>query len=346
MKKTRNLFVLIGQASDVSKVIADLQFKGTTFVGSKTSSTTPQEVFDNNKSIICTQNLSDLQYIHEAPIRIQVTSGSLPTLPDYIDITTDDIVSKFQDIATKYDCDIGDHKSNSSGLDKSAGITNCSYCKLFSNKSEQLIYKSANFYVVPTLGEFISGYLLIIPVKHVMSIAELDTAKREEFIDVLNDVKYILNLTYNSPSFLVWENGTGNSGIGKAKDSVVHSHVHIAPSMITPCIVQSFYGLTLKQICFSDLPKYNMHSYLLIRGDDDNTWFINDNPNVYIPRQFIRQLLAEEYSITPDDAWNWRTHPFRELMLQTTNEILTALKNNWHSLPDRIKTNTEQCLSD
>ncbi len=346
MKQTRNLFILTGAAPDVSKVIAELQFKGTTIIDNPISYGSALEVFNNNKSIICSSELAGIEKLHESPIYIEVTNNSNHAFSDFIDTNNGDIVTQFQNIADKHNCDIGDHKSNSSGLNGTSGTQYCTYCKSFASGKEKTIYKSANFYVIATLGEFIVGYLLIIPAKHIMSIAQLTSSEREEFFEVLNDVKYLLNLTYNTSYFLVWENGTGNSGTGKAKDSIVHAHVHIAPSMLTPETVQKDYGLYLKQICPENLPHYSKHSYLLIRGNDDNTWFINDNPNVYIPRQFIRQILAEEHHITPSEAWNWRTFPFRELMKKTQEDIFTALKNNWENIPDRIKTNTEKYVID
>ena len=81
----------------------------------------------------------------------------------------------------------------------------------------RIVYQSDNFFVIPTLGQFINGYLLIIPISHIMSNAELDSSLREEFLTVLDDITYILELTYHTSNFLVWENGTGNSGIGKVK---------------------------------------------------------------------------------------------------------------------------------
>lgn len=348
MKKSRYLFILNGDDADIAEVIPDLQFKGTTTINDLCSYSSALEVFENNKSIICSSKLNVLDQLDTARICIEVSNNSMHTLPNCIEIGKGNISKQFEDIANKYNCDIGDHKSNSSGLNGIPSKTDCAYCHLFSgskkHNSDRIVYKSKNFYVLPTLGEFIAGYLLIIPAKHVMSIAELSNTEREEFIMVLNDIKYLLNLTYNVTNFFVWENGTGNSGFGKAKDSIVHSHVHIAPSTLSAENVEKKYGLPLKQICFNDLSQYNMHSYLLVCGNDDNTWFINNNPNVYIPRQFIRQLLAEEYNISPPEAWNWRTHPYKEFMYLTSTNILTAVKENWYTLPNRIKENTVKYL--
>ena len=93
---------------------------------------------------------------------------------------------------------------------------------------------------MPSIGQFINGYLLIIPKAHVMSMAEFSKELIDEFNIVLEDVIAILKLTYNFSDILVWENGTGNSGKGKAKDSVVHCHVHVAPSLLLQIKLRKF----------------------------------------------------------------------------------------------------------
>ena len=197
---------------------------------------------------------------------------------------------------------------------------------------------------MPTIGQFILGYLLIIPYNHIMSNAELTQAEMQEFLQVLEDVEYILRLTYNKSNFLVWENGTGNSGKGKAKDSIVHAHTHVAPSVLTADKIEAYSKFPLKEISTKEISQYNKHSYLLIK-DVGNSWRINNNPDVYIPRQYIRQLLANEYNI-PGECWNWRTYPFSDIMMQTYHNISTALKDNWEYLPDRIKNATKNHLYD
>jgi len=192
------------------------------------------------------------------------------------------------------------------------------------------------------LGEFIPGYLLIIPYEHVMSNAELDLSTQKELLTVIEDLSYLLNLTYGHSNYLIWENGTGNSGIGKAKDSVVHAHTHIAPSSLTAEKIEALSGFNFKKISTEDLSKYNLYSYLLIQ-DTDNLWRISSNPAVYIPRQYIRQLLAEEYEI-PGEQWNWRKYPFKEQMMQSYYDMVDAIQKNWNSLPARIKVNTFEVI--
>ena len=347
MRKTRNLFILLGTAQNVAQVIHKLQFKGTTIMEDSISNSCIHEVYKNNKSIICTSEHAGFEKFHESPIYIEVVNNSKPIFQNYIDISKGDIIGQFQNIAIRHNCDIGDHKTNSSGLNGAPTSKDCAYCKILKNMEsipERRVYQSNNFFVIPTLGEFIKGYLLIVPINHIMSMAELNNSSIKEFKEVMQDIEYILNLTYSTTKFLVWENGTGNLGIGKAKDSIVHAHTHIAPSNLTINQIKNMSRFNFTKISLDNLNEYSNDSYLLIRDDNTQDWWINNNSKLYIPRQYIRQLLASEYNIQEEDAWNWRTHPFRELMEQTVNDIIYAVKSNWKKIPSRIKQNTENCI--
>lgn len=346
MKKTRNLFILTGSDKDTSLVLNDLRFKGMLAYpyGVKITDTFVQNAFKNNKSVACSKN--DYMGKLDTVIRINIaTHISFAVDKNQPTIWVDDgnIAIQFANLANALDCDIGDHKSNSSGLSGTPTVKDCAYCRYlagFPADNERTVYESENFFVLPTVGQFITGYLLVIPHEHVMSNAELDSQRLEEFKAVLQDVEYLLKLTYNASNVLVWENGSGNGGIGKAKDSIVHSHVHICPSQYTSDKIMEVSGFPFETITLDNLKNYKEYSYLLVRSPDHNVWKINNNPNLYIPRQYVRQLVAEEYGLS-GESWNWRTHHFSEKMYQTVEDIKAALQQNWNVLPERIKNNTK-----
>lgn len=344
MKRTRSLFVLTGNRQDVLKVLNNLEFKGLSVLQAKNvTEQNISDVFKNNKSVVCFGQIPksfETTAIYISVIRNRAVSCKHKY---YILMECGNFSAQFRHIANSCNCDIGDHKSNSSGLHGVPKIADCVYCKYINYESApRTVYSSPNFFVIPTVGEFITGYLLIIPYQHVMSLAEVDVALYNEFFSVLEDISFILKLTYRTSNILVWENGTGNGGLGKAKDSIVHAHVHIAPSSLNADIIQSVSGFDFSDILNSDIPKYGNHSYLLIKGKGRN-WKINDDANLYIPRQYVRQLLADEYGLS-GDLWNWRKYPFYEKIQQTRVDISRCLSQNWDDLPERIKKRTENYL--
>ena len=343
MKKTRNLFVLNGCEQDVHTVLEHIKFKGVTVLyDDHVTQETISEVFANNKSAVCMYCPTDFA---TTPIMINVVNDNLSTYAENcINVKHRDIANQFQNIADKHNCDIGDHKSNSSGLTNAPSTKSCVYCRFLHMENKlpenRIIYSSEHFFVMATVGEFITGYWLIIPYEHVMSNAELDFSPQQELLEVIEDMCYLLHLTYGHSNCLVWENGTGNSGRGKAKDSIVHAHTHLAPSNLTAEKIEELSGFHFEKISTKELSKYNLHSYLLIK-DTANTWRISSNPEVYIPRQYVRQLLADEHGI-PGEQWNWREYPFKELMMQTYNDTADAIRKNWVHLSDRIKERTKE----
>ena len=115
--------------------------------------------------------------------------------------------------------------------------------------------------------------------------------------------------------------------------------VHICPSSLNSDKIEILSGFPFETISISELSNYKEHSYLLIRSPEYSSWKINNNPELYIPRQYVRQLLAEEYNL-PDDSWNWRKYYFKKNMTKTVEDIRITLITNWNTLPERIKNNT------
>ena len=352
MNKTRNLFVLKSHSQAlISKVLKEVNFKGCiTF--SKDKEITEKDIkliYNLNRSIICDFISDDLAKDYNAFYIYVINKEEMiaSEFNNVIDVSKD-IVSQFQNIAIKNNCDIGDHISNSSGANEVPSIKDCVYCDFLMNYKENqqraIIYESDNFFSFTTLGQFIPGYLLLIPKEHIMSIAELDSNLMQEFKECLDDCCEILKLTFHCQNILVSENGTGNSGKGISKNSIVHAHVHLTCSNLDSEYIKSVSGFIMEEITLDDLNKYGNHSYLLLKNRTGNGWKINDVPGVYIPRQYIRQLLAEEAGLE-NDLWNWRTHPFHEQRHQATVEIQNALKENWNFLSNRIKQRTQEFVN-
>lgn len=348
MKKTRNLFLLVGSPADTLKALEVINFKGLITVPYWTPchSKEVEQIFKNNKSVVCSKD----DFVGTIP-KNAIIVNVVPTARSHVCSSrqtiylsdSESIANQFEKIAIDLNLDIGDHKSNSSGSSDGPTKKDCAYCQYLNgqvNANERTIYRSENFFVIPTLGQFITGYLLIIPNEHIMSNGELPIEHLDEFNLVLKDVEYIIKLAYpDAKGILVWENGSGSGGKGKAKDSLVHSHVHVAPSALTSHDIKLMSGFDFDEIDLHDLQFYKAHSYLLVKNPDNEKWIINNDPELYIPRQYVRQLIAEEYGI-PGDSWNWRTHPFEEKMHQTISEIILALEKNKDQLPERIRNRT------
>ena len=129
MKKTRNLFVLLGNKKDIQTTLDEIRFKGLTVLHSEhVSLESIYDVFKNNKSVVCKYSPPvdyDGSYI---PITIANSMDGYVSPIDCINLNLGNIAEQFQKIADSHNCDIGDHYSNSSGLNGVPSISDCSYC--------------------------------------------------------------------------------------------------------------------------------------------------------------------------------------------------------------------------
>jgi len=94
----------------------------------------------------------------------------------------------------------------------------CNYCCLA--EDENLLLETENFYVVPTIGGFVEGYLLLISKEHLGSLAEIKKSQIEEFENLKKKCKKILIKIYDGCIF--YEHG--RTGM-----SVNHAHMHAVP---------------------------------------------------------------------------------------------------------------------
>ncbi len=354
MKKSRKLFVLSGSERDVNIVIEELSCRYKALISANFCTENDIcAIFNINKSIVCAQeNFSILpnKFLKDAICIKIINNWSInknDLTQDFINIDAESIPCQFKMIADKYNCDLGDETEDVFALTGNKIIKNCNLCAPCSSSDNgkninRVIYMNDNFFVMPTLGGFLKGDLLIIPKRHVFSIASLPKDFRSDFLKVLSDTKYILNLTYKVSDFLIWENGSNMHSKNIAKDSITHANVHIVPtSKVTAKIIKEKYNVPLSPISFDQLTNYSNASYLLLKSDDG--WEICSDPRFYIPRQFVRQVLAERYNI-PGDQWNWRIHPLIDSLNRTTDQITSALKANWSKLPNHIRENCRMFL--
>ncbi|MNS98692.1 hypothetical protein D3C72_1330640 [compost metagenome] len=182
---------------------------------------------------------------------------------------------------------------------------------------------------------------MIVPKKHVMSYAELDEAEYEEFLRVLNDMKFILESVYKKEIFS-FECGSGRGGAGKHETSIVHAHFHLAPTDMPVLDQIHKSGLHPAFINPRDLSNYGEYPYMLYIDQQDN-WYISSDPDTYFPRQHPRQVLAE-YMELQKGEYNWRTNPLREKMDVIADEIYTFLRESYNTLPKWIQESVKKFI--
>ena len=346
MLRTQKMIVLTGQIEVVKKAAKTISgFKAVTLV-ERFNLDILKNVYKHNKNLVVVRPTYDMTLNKYRPIVINVISGK--TNVEKHQLGDENILEDFPKILNHCGVDAGDHichDSNSASYKKIK--EKCFICKVAKGcpeKPEHILYESDNYIVLPGLGAFFEGYVMIVPKKHVMSMAELAEESDElyeEFLRVLNDMRFILESIYHKKIF-VFECGSGKGGAGKHTTSIVHAHVHMAPSDIPVLKSVQKSGLHPGLIHPRSLKNYGEYPYMLYI-DQEDTWYIVSDPDTYFPRQHPRQILADHMGLE-EGKYNWRVYPYREKMDEIAEEIYSFLRKEYDNLPVWIQDSVKKYI--
>ncbi len=334
MKRTQRLIVILGDPSLINQVSAEIAAFHAVTVIKSLSSEILQTVFHYNKNAVFFASSYDMTWSIYTPIVIRLDNN---TDVGIAVLGIDNIISDFPKVLEPYDVDTGDHSSEDSTQIISYQSTDeCLLCNILRRQTtnvEHILYETESFYIVPGTGAFFPGYIMIVPKEHVMSFALLSPNKLEEFFSLLNDVRSILEGIYNLKVF-AFECGSGRTGTGKHKTSIVHAHFHLAPTNMPVLKEVHKSGLHPALINKQDLGIYSEYPYMLYVDQDDN-WYISSDPNAYYPRQHPRQVLANWMNCY--EYYNWRVYPYRERMDIIADEFRGFCHKNFDTLPKWVQ---------
>lgn len=291
------------------------------------------------------------------PIVIQITKNT--TDYERMLLSSQNILSDFPKMLKSKGIDCGDHTSNSTNANYIQPKSDCLFCKVLNKTAdnpEHILYESKSFFVIPGTGAFFDGYLMIIPKRHVMSFANLNPEELEEFFIVYNNISAILEDIYHKPIF-GFECGSGKTGAGKHKTSIVHCHFHMAPTDMPVLEEVQKSGLNPQLILKEELPLFSEDPYMLY-VDQRGNWFISCDKRDYYPRQHPRQVLAHwmvineksilekhletvisnkpkgeiEYLWNSEEFYNWRIYPLRNRLDIIATEFRSYCERNFAKL--------------
>lgn len=168
---------------------------------------------------------------------------------------------------------------------------------------DRVVHMSTSFVLLPPLGQFMEGGLLLLTRKHVKSMAHLEAGQVSELEDLMSEVTTKLRGAYGSnPVF--FEHGPGR-GRGKSTCCVDHAHLNIFPADVDlmPLLGQ-FPGHEIGSLNELASLRDNDDDYIFVQhGDGTRTvHFSEDFPSQFIRREITRQLGYPE-------RWHWRDYP-------------------------------------
>lgn len=164
----------------------------------------------------------------------------------------------------------------------------------------RVVRETENFVVLPTIGQIVEGYLLIVSKQHYLSFGHIPAQCFREFMNLKEETRQVLSEVYTSPIF--FEHGP----ISESKRGgccVEHAHLHGVPARIDLLdkLQTDFHWrsissmLALRQQIERGMP------YLFYESRD-RRMYVFDAP--LVPSQYLRQLVATRLGL--EERWDWR----------------------------------------
>lgn len=205
-------------------------------------------------------------------------------------------------------------------------MQHCDFCNEFSGGKEnsfadryqlpsRVVGSTANFSVIPTIGQIVEGYLLVIPVRHYTALADMPADLMSEVSELCRRVRRTLSQAYG-PS-LLFEHGIRGAHAGGC--GVEHAHLHVVPfapgndpieKLKTNHSFKTIGGISdLRQQVSPNSP------YLYYEQTNGQAWMCEIE---HIPSQYIRRLLATSIGV---ELWNWRECGREQRLLSSISRL-------------------------
>lgn len=197
-----------------------------------------------------------------------------------------------------------------------------------------ILYESPSFAVVSELGALKLGFLMIVPKRHILSVAQFSSELYREYRAVSEDIEKILIATFGTAPVAFFEHGSGPSGMTSHPKSIVHAHVHV------------LHGFAMQRIDLEriqarpleDITRAKTTHYFAYRDGSKGKLQCVYDDRVYVPRQYGRQIVARDLRLIPCQ-YNWRNNQFKENIEATLYLIWHMLASS--DLGKRINKRTE-----
>ncbi len=197
----------------------------------------------------------------------------------------------------------------------------CRLCQIAQTEHDEVelwdtpLLSSDNFLVVPALGQFVSGYLMIVAKDHILNTGLLSEQLYPELEALKNEVVEILKETFAKPIF--FEHGPA-SQTQTGGCCIDHAHIHAIPAPVNlpSCLMKHFPYRSIRSIAELKDVAANRKPYLFVELSHTERYVFEVE---IIPRQYLRQVVCAELGLS--EYWDWRQYPFYDRIRQTVKRI-------------------------
>jgi ATP adenylyltransferase len=203
----------------------------------------------------------------------------------------------------------------------------CPYCAGFladtpsSKLYDSILIETKNFVVVPSRGSIVEGWLLVVPKRHILSIAQLSPDEYREYSELVTKLKSKVESIWGVMPTL-FEHGPSHEkdliGCG-----INHAHLHMVPLYfsLSDAIKSSNVYVDLAWYCLEAdriPPKHDIgeRSYLFYAEP-------NRAANIAFPdkevSQYFRRVIAEHVGMS--EYYDYKEYDFDEKITQTVRKF-------------------------
>jgi inosine/xanthosine triphosphate pyrophosphatase family protein/diadenosine tetraphosphate (Ap4A) HIT family hydrolase len=167
----------------------------------------------------------------------------------------------------------------------------------------RVLFEDDDFVVMPPIGQFIPGGLLVLSRRHILSFAYLPTKKFLKLEQLLKVIRRELKALYGvSP--LIFEHGPAPER-SKGVCCVDHAHLNIFPAQVTvhPHLIERMHFplKTLPELCRLRTAEFG---YLFVEENDGSKHAYDAQ---LVPTQLVRRIVTSQLGMP--QRWHWRDYP-------------------------------------
>jgi diadenosine tetraphosphate (Ap4A) HIT family hydrolase len=201
-------------------------------------------------------------------------------------------------------------------------VHHCRICRMVSAPQEaplydQIIFETANYFAVASLGGFIPGWVLVCSKAHHLSLAS--HYARPEFTHCVRSVVSSVAAVFGDP--VVFEHGPIVENSATACGTT-HAHLHVVPfpAQLDSLVREADRSLEWRQVSTISLSAYGDREYLYFANRYAGSNTVGFAAELQMPRsQFFRHVIAS--AIGKGELANYRAAPLEPIAIDTGSRL-------------------------
>ena len=181
--------------------------------------------------------------------------------------------------------------------------------------ASRIIYEDEDFVVMPPLGQFMEGGLLLLSRRHISSFAYLPAALFPKLEQLLTVLRRELVARWGVPP-LIFEHGPAPDS-SKGLCCVEHAHLNIFPARVTvhPHLTRrmNFQLTSLSELSHLRRAEFG---YLFVQENDGSRRAYDAQ---LVPTQLVRRIVTSQLGFP--QRWHWRDYPGYDELIATYHAL-------------------------